>query len=571
MHSFIKIRESDCKDCYKCGRHCVVKAIQVKDAHARIITNRCIQCGRCIDVCPQHAIRAISSLDQVKNFIQTKSANVVSLSPTFAVAFPEFSPSQFVRALHKLGFKAVEETSAAAYHVLLEYEKLIQQDKFVISSECPALVNLIEVYHPELIEHLAPVDSAMLAHAKMLKKAYKDKKDENVKVIYIGPCQSAKSENERFAGELDYILSFEDIRQWFREQSIYPEVIDDSPFETPESHIQEKNSRLYPIQGGLLYRIGINPFSLNFLKVNGFGNCKRFLESIKDEHDSLKFAEMFICEDGCLGAPMMRQNSPQLAKMKLLEYVKSNNKIPNIFDYDDIEVDLTRSFKKREIHFKDVEEKDIQELLKKSGKIGTEDELNCGACGYFSCRDKAIAVIQGMAEYEMCIPYMREKAESRANRIIERDPNGVCEVDEELKIVQYNTAFEKIFALPNYSEIAGNDIREYIDVDLFNSKYRDQKASLLKSEKLKKEIEFISFDLVEEGMHVVIVTDITQKSENKDRINALKEQTIEKANEVIHKQMRVAQEIASLLGETTAETKVSLLELMRVFREETKE
>ena len=280
---------------------------------------------------------------------------------------------------------------------------------------------------------------------------------------------------------------------------------------------------------------------------------------------------MFICEDGCLGAPMMRQNSPQLAKMKLLEYVKSNNKIPNIFDYDDIEVDLTRSFKKREIHFKDVEEKDIQELLKKSGKIGTEDELNCGACGYFSCRDKAIAVIQGMAEYEMCIPYMREKAESRANRIIERDPNGVCEVDEELKIVQYNTAFEKIFALPNYSEIAGNDIREYIDVDLFNSKYRDQKASLLKSEKLKKEIEFISFDLVEEGMHVVIVTDITQKSENKDRINALKEQTIEKANEVIHKQMRVAQEIASLLGETTAETKVSLLELMRVFREETKE
>ncbi|HOE90884.1 MAG TPA: [Fe-Fe] hydrogenase large subunit C-terminal domain-containing protein, partial [Candidatus Cloacimonadota bacterium] len=559
------------KDCYKCVRHCVVKAIQVKDSHARIITNRCIQCGKCIDVCPQHAIRAISSLDQVKNLILTKSTNVVSLSPTFTVAFPEYNPAQFVRALLKLGFKAVEESSAAAYWVLREYEKLIQEEKFIISSECPALVNLIEVYHPELIEFLAPVDSAMLAHAKLLKKAYKQNNDENVKVIYIGPCQSAKSENERFDGEVDYILSFEDIRKWFREQSIYPEVIDNAPFETPELHTQEKNSRLYPIQGGMLYRIGINPFALNFLKVSGFASCKRFLESISSNHESLKFAEMLICEDGCLGAPMMNQNSPQLAKMKLLEYAKSNNKIPNIFDYEGTEVDLTRTFKKRDIIFKDVEESEIQEILKKSGKIGTEDELNCGACGYYSCRDKAIAVVQGMAEYEMCIPYMREMAESRANRIIERDPNGVCEVDDQYKVVQYNEAFKVIFDLPNYTELAGKDIREFIDIDIFNPDYKNKPAALVHSKKRNKDIEIISFDLIEDGMHVVIVTDITQKSANRDRINALKEQTIEKANEVIHKQMRVAQEIASLLGETTAETKVTLLDLMKVFREETKE
>ncbi|HPK41272.1 MAG TPA: hypothetical protein PKZ69_06580, partial [Candidatus Cloacimonadota bacterium] len=162
-------------------------------------------------------------------------------------------------------------------------------------------------------------------------------------------------------------------------------------------------------------------------------------------------------------------------------------------------------------------------------------------------------------------------AESRANRIIERDPNGVCEVDDQYKVVQYNEAFKVIFDLPNYTELAGKDIREFIDIDIFNPDYKNKPAALVHSKKRNKDIEIISFDLIEDGMHVVIVTDISQKSANRDRINALKEQTIEKANEVIHKQMRVAQEIASLLGETTAETKVTLLDLMKVFREETKE
>jgi len=257
--------------------------------------------------------------------------------------------------------------------------------------------------------------------------------------------------------------------------------------------------------------------------------------------------------------------------MKMLTYAKSTEKIPNLFDYSDIQVDLSREYKARQIMFKETSEEEVQSILKKSGKIGREDELNCGACGYYSCRDKANAVLQGMAEYEMCMPYMREKAESRANRIIERDPNGVCEVDDQYRVVQYNEAFKNIFALPEYSEIINQDIRHYIDADIFNPEFCDKPPILVTSEKLNKEIEVISFDLVEEGMHVVIVTDITQKSQNRERINALKEKTIEKANEVIHKQMRVAQEIASLLGETTAETKVILLDLMKVFREETKE
>jgi iron only hydrogenase large subunit-like protein/uncharacterized Fe-S cluster-containing protein len=571
MHTFIKIKQSDCKDCYKCVRHCAVKAIQIKNGHAQIINNRCIQCGKCIDVCPQKAIKAVSVLEEVKNLLVTNNNVVVSISPTFIIAFPEFSPSQFVRSLMKLGFSAVEETSAAAYYVAKEYEKIVQQEKLVISSECPALVNMVEVYHPELIEFLAPIDSSMLAHAKLLKAAYQKNHQKDVKVVYIGPCAATKTENERFEGKVDYILNFYDVRNWFNEKGIYPAIIDNTPFNTPKVLNEEQNSRLYPIQGGLLYRMGINPFDLNFVKVSSFMSCKNFLESIKNNQYSLKFVEIMVCEDGCLGAPKMYQNSPQLEKMKMLTYAKSTEKIPNLFDYSDIQVDLSREYKARQIAFRENNEEEIQSILKKSGKIGREDELNCGACGYYSCRDKANAVLQGMAEYEMCMPYMRERAESRANRIIERDPNGVCEVDDQYRVVQYNEAFKNIFALPEYTEILNQDIRLYVDTDIFNPEFCDKPPILLVSEKLNKEIEVISFDLVEDAMHVVIVTDITQKSKNRERINALKEKTIEKANEVIHKQMRVAQEIASLLGETTAETKVILLDLMKVFREETKE
>lgn len=568
MHTFIKIKQSDCKDCYKCVRHCAVKAIQIKNAHAQIIPNRCIQCGKCIDVCPQKAIKAISTLDEVKNLIKTKVHTVVSLSPTFSIAFPDYSSSQFVRALNKLGFDAVEESSAAAYFVAEEYRKLVEKQQFVISSECPAIVNLVECYYPELIKYLAPIDSSMSVHAKLLKKAYQEFHQKDVKVIHVGPCTAAKNEDERFQTEVDYFLSFDDIKTWLRESSIYPAIIEDSKLLNTLSIEEEQNSRLYPIQGGLLYKIGINPFDLNFVKISGFMTCKHFLEDIENNQESLRFVEIMLCDDGCLGAPMMDLVSPQLAKMKILKYAKSNNRIPNLFDYSKIEVNLTRTYKKRELSFKKSSEEEIQSILKKSGKIGQEDELNCGACGYYSCRDKAVAVLQGMAEMEMCMPYMREKAESRANRIIDRDPNGVCEVNERYQVVQYNDAFRQIFSLPDYTELINKDITQYIDADIFNPEYCDKTGIIVRSEQLNKEIEVISFDLVEDGMHVVIVTDLTQKIQNRERINALKEKTIEKASEVIHKQMRVAQEIASLLGETTAETKVTLLDLMKVFKEE---
>lgn len=571
MHTLIKTKQSHCKDCYKCLRHCTVKAIQIKEGHAQIVPERCILCGKCISICPQGAKQVFSNLDAVKNLLQHNRNVVVSLAPTFPVAFPEFTPSQIVRALTNLGFSGVEETSVGASYVSRKHIDLLADQDFIITSDCPALVNLVMTYHPELKNALAKIDSPMNAHAKLLKKAFKDNKDIDIKVVFIGPCIAKMSENSTEPCQVDYVLSFDDLKQWFNENSINSEVIDATPLEDSLQDKLQQSSRLYPIQGGMLQSIGLDQFDVKNLTITGFKDCKHFLESINEHKSDLKIVEMMICDEGCLGGPFMHQTSPQLSRHKMFKYAMGQEHIPYLFDYSNIEVNVTKEFKEGALSLAQPSEDEISDVLKKIGKYNKEDELNCGACGYYSCRDKAKAVIQGMAELEMCMPYMRKKAESRANKIIDRDPNGVCEVDETYGIMQYNDAFKNIFELPPYFEIIGKDIRDYVDANIFDPEYCDKSPFILKSNKVNKEMEVLTFDLVEDNMHVAIVTDITQKLLNREKINDLKEKTIEKATEVIHKQMRVAQEIASLLGETTAESKVILLDLMKVFREETKE
>jgi uncharacterized Fe-S cluster-containing protein len=245
--------------------------------------------------------------------------------------------------------------------------------------------------------------------------------------------------------------------------------------------------------------------------------------------------------------------------------------LPVLFDYDSLEFDLSKTFENRHIPTGEYTEEQINEVLKKTGREKKEDQLTCGACGYYLCRDKAIAVLDGMAEIDMCIPYMKKKAESRADKIIERSPNGVIEVNSKYEIIQYNNTFKEMFNLPEVSEIAGQPYQNILDVDFFTGEKVDKKSFLARSEKYGKQMEVVTFDLQEDEMHVAVVVDISQKLINKKNLDNLKKETIDKATDVIHKQMRVAQEIASLLGETTAETKATLLDLMNVFKKETVE
>lgn len=565
MHPFIKTKEANCKDCYKCIRHCSVKAIRITEGHAQIVPERCILDGKCVQICPQNAKVIVSQLNDVKALVKSGEFVVLSLAPSFPAVFSEYNPFQIYRGLKHLGFSEVEETAVAAHYVAKEYRKLISERDFLISSDCPSVVNLIEVYHPHLIKYLAPVTSPMLAHSIMLKTSFKKIYDKDVKVVFAGPCIAKMQEADRDEKAADFVISFLEIKEWLKEEGIELSSLDKS---TVKSKYHDNAARMYPLEGGLLKSVGLEHFSSQYFSVTGFADCNNFLKNYNYDSKNIKLAELMVCDDGCVSGPLSGNEFPPLVRKKIFEYEAKNDHLPVLFDYDNIEFDLTQKFADRSYEKKEHTEEDVVRILNKTGKFTMTDELNCGACGYNSCRDKAIAVLEGMAEIDMCIPYMRKKAESRANKIVERDPNGVMEVNTDYEIIQMNKAFQEMFELSDVNTLIGKRYSDFIDIKFFNKENIDKKSFLVKSDKLDKHFEVLTFDLSEDDVHVVIVTDITKKVKNKKNLENLKKETIDKATEVIHKQMRVAQEIASLLGETTAETKVTLLDLMNVFKKE---
>ncbi len=565
MHPFIKTKEANCKDCYKCIRHCSVKAIRITDGHAQIVPERCILDGKCVQICPQNAKVIVSQLSEVKELVKSGETVILSLAPSFPTVFSDYSPFQIYRALKKLGFSEIEETAVAAHFVAKEYQKLVLKNDFLISSDCPSVVNLIETYYPNLIKYLAPITSPMIAHSIMLRNAYKKHYNKDIKIVFAGPCIAKMQEAERSDIAADFVISFLEIQQWLKDENIQLENLDSSAI---KSNHKDSAARMYPLEGGLLKSVGLEHFSSQYFSVTGFADCNNFLKKYDFSSGNIKLAELMICDDGCVSGPLSGNEYPPLLRKKIFEYESIHQHLPVLFDYENIDFDLTQSFVDRHIETKSYTEEDINSVLHKTGKFTKEDELNCGACGYYSCRDKAIAVLEGMAEIDMCIPYMRKKAESRTNKIVERDPNGVLEVDSNFNIIQYNKAFSNMFEINDSSDIIGKKYSETIDIDIFKQDNIDKKSFFAKSAKLDKHFEILTFDLPEDEVHVAILTDITQKIKNKNNIDNLKKETIDKATDVIHKQMRVAQEIASLLGETTAETKVTLLELMNVYKKE---
>ena len=565
MHPFIKTKQANCKDCYKCIRHCSVKAIRINDGHAQIIPERCILDGKCVQICPQNAKEVVTQLNEVKKLVKSEEFVVLSLAPSFPAVFADYSPFQIYRALKMLGFSEVEETAVAAHFVANEYQKLVLKEDFIISSDCPSAVNLIEVYYPHLLKYLAPITSPMIAHSIMLRKGFKEKHSKDIKVVFAGPCIAKLEEADRSEESPDFVISFLEISQWLKDEGIDPATLDKTPV---KSEYMDKAARMYPLEGGLLKSVGLEHFSSKYFSVTGFAKCKDFLSKYDFDSKDIKLAELMVCDDGCVSGPLSGNEFPPLLRKKIFEYESLYEHLPVLFDYDNLDFNISKSFQNRYIKKEDYTEEQVTEILKKTGKFTKEDELNCGACGYYSCRDKALAVLEGMAEIDMCIPYMRKKAESRANRIIERSPNGVVEVNQDFQIVQFNKAFQLMFDLPDFASIVGKDYRDYIDIDFFKKDNLNKKSFFEKSEKYDKQLEILTFDLAEDEINVAIITDITQRVKNKTNLDNLKKETIDKTTDVIHKQMRVAQEIASLLGETTAETKATLLDLMNVFKKE---
>lgn len=564
MLNVIGFKETRCKDCYKCVRACEVKAIVVKNGHAQIANDKCVLCGHCLAICPQNAKTLISDLDRVKDYIASGKKVVVSVAPSYMGILKYKDIGQVVDSLHRLGFYQVRETSEGAVHVTNEYINLLREGKMdnIITTCCPSVNDMVEIYYPSLVPYLAPVVSPMIAHGKIIKAELGN----DIKVVFLGPCIAKKREAEddiRVSGYVDAVLNFTEVMQWMNEKNINIRECESRPFDNPNPEV----NRLYPVSNGVVSSVVSSKEDEDKYRkfyVHGSQNCVELLESMLKGEVHNSFIEMNMCSGGCIKGPAIDTDHISRFKVKLeMEEIIDKNKA-NEYDFsNDKEVSFHKEFMDKSSKEPLPSEETIRKILAKTGKTDKQHELNCGACGYSTCRDKAIAVYQGKAELDMCIPYMREQATSMSNVVLETSPNIIMIVDQEMKIIEFNRSAEKKFGKTR-TEAKEMYLFELIDHTDFEYVLETHSSILGKKVVFKDwNLTVLANIVYIKDLNAVlgIFQDITREEEQIQKEYKRKVETIEMAQKVIDKQMMVAQEIAGLLGETTAETKVTLTKM----------
>ena len=551
MANCLTLKKSNCKNCYKCIRHCPVKAIRFSANQAHIIGNECILCGQCFVVCPQNAKEIVDSTEKVRVLLQTGDPVVVSLAPSFIANYEGIGIASMRRALQKLGFADVEETAIGATIVKNEYERMLREESrdIVISSCCHSINLLIQKYFPAELEYLADVMSPMQAHCADIKKRMP-----GVKTVFIGPCVAKKDEADYYEGLVDAVMTFEELTRWLKEERITLE---------PElDQTEESRARFFPTTGGILKTMAQDAPGYRYLAIDGVENCIAALKDIESGKIHKCFIEMSACVGSCVNGPIMEKydRSPVHDYISVAEYAGERD-----FQVEQPSpMGLKKNFSMIEHKLEMPSEHEILTVLRQMGKFKTSDELNCGSCGYNSCREKAIAIWQGKAEPSMCLPFLKDKAESFSDTIVNNTPNGLLVLNENLEVQQINQAAKKIMNIRADSDVLGEPVVRILDPGVFvNVKQTgrtvtDQRVYLAE---YKRYIEQTVVYAPDSRLLICIMRDVTDEElehEKKERINR---QTVEVADKVVEKQMRIVQEIASLLGETAAETKIALTKL----------
>lgn len=559
----IDFKAAMCKHCYKCVRGCEVKSIMIRDGHAYILPNRCILCGQCLQICPQSAKHLSSELDKVKGFISDGIPTVLSLSSSYIGLFSYKQRGQVKTALKRLGFVDVRDSAEGAALVTEEYVKLLAQGtmKNIITTACPSIVDLIEIHYPEFIGDMAPVMIPSGVHARLLKKEY----GSQTRVVFAGPCIAEKkgSRAARQEKSLDAVITFEELNQWLRELDIDIKNCESEDFE--EEHLGA-NLR-YPVSGGLLAAVSATKVQKdNYRKfyVSGVKDCLDVCEALKTGEVKGCFIEMNACHGGCINGPAtdgtVSSFKVKLDLEELLPRVKADlTKISPVADT----ILRERRFADHSQQEKMPTEEELKVILAKTGKTKVEQELNCGACGYPTCREKAVAVFQGKAEINMCIPYLHEQAKSLSHLVMETSPNIILVLDEDMKILECSAAVEKYFNLKR-KEMRGRFLDDFLNTEdvrnVFETHLGIHSKKVFYPDHGLVLLENLAY-IARSNMVIVTLIDVTKDEELAKMEHEKKVETMELAQKVIYKQMMVAQEIAGLLGETTAETKTTLTKL----------
>ena len=559
MPNCLTLKKSNCKNCYKCIRHCPVKAIRFSGNQAHIIGNECILCGQCFVVCPQNAKQIVDETEKVRVLLQSGNPVVVSLAPSFVANYDGVGINAMRDALQKLGFYDVEETAIGATIVKKEYERMLKEDErdIIITSCCHSINLLIQKYFPAELEYLADVVSPMQAHCMDIKKRFP-----NAKTVFIGPCVSKKDEAEHYEGIVDAVLTFEELTQWLKEANIeLKKEIDSDP---------ESRARFFPTTGGILKTMTQDAPGYTYLALDGVENCIDALKDIESGKIHKCFIEMSACSGSCIGGPVMEKYHRTSA---VKDYITVSN-YAGEKDFDVVQpnsVELSKQFEFIEHRLQQPSETEIFNVLRQMGKFKPSDELNCGSCGYNTCREKAIAICQGKAEISMCLPFLKDKAESFSDTIVKNTPNGLIVLNEELEVQQINDAARKIMNVRSSTDILGDQVIRIMDPTDFmevRNTGRDIRNKMVYLPEYKRYVEQSVIYDKDSHLLIGIMRDVTDEQTEREKKESISRQTVEVADKVVDKQMRIVQEIASLLGETAAETKIALAKLKESIQDE---
>ncbi len=549
--SILEFKKVNCKDCYKCVRYCPVKSIRVKDHAASILAGECILCGNCTIVCPQHAKEDINDVPMIKVLMSKHETVIAIVAPSFAAYF-NISFETMKSTLKKLGFADVFEVAEGAHVAKNEYERLVAEnpDQTWITSCCASVNYYIKRHRPEAAKYLLPVLTPMKALAKILRERYPE-----AKFVFIGPCLSKKGEAFENGSGVSAVLLFEELEDWLAEENIV--VHEDESFRN-----QPRLSRLFPMSGGILATMKQEP-GINYLPISGFDGVKQTIEDVIDGKLPHCFIEMNFCKGGCVGGPSFRRKELGTLRGAVKTRQAAGTTIYDE-DYNVLEtLDYSTTFQTKRVFRLEPTKAQIEAVLRQMDKFSPEDELNCGMCGYSTCREKARAVLFGKAEIDMCMPYIRKRAENYAGKIIDSVPSGILAIDMSLNISQANPAACDIFGV-DATSLVGQPIGTILDENDFVNLLASDEDTLMTSIYLPDYGLYLDETLQvnrDANLIICILKNVTEEKTRHRRAMQKRQQAAAIADEIVEKQLRMVHEIASLLGETASETKIAISDL----------
>ncbi|MDR2604433.1 MAG: 4Fe-4S binding protein [Desulfovibrio sp.] len=554
--------KNECHDCYRCLRECYVKAIQIKDGHASVVSGKCLSCGQCVRACPSNAKRIRYDVDRVKTLLGGRKTVFASLAPSWSGVFDHSAPAM-TALLKKAGFAGVSETALGAQEVSAATAAILAEsdNTLFISGACPVIVDHVRLYAPRFVKHIVPLASPALTHAKMLKERY----GQDIGVVFIGPCVAKKTEAHRHPELLDVALTFEELHYWLKQEFIniherQSTVTEDDTFLPTTSY----EGALYPLEGGMnetLKQIGIDD-TINLLTISSLEMFDSALKSFNPKNNSGKiFVEALACKGGCINGPgiFTKKASINIAS-DILQKMHKRVDIPH-----NAQTIVEEAYQAEPVPSTEYSLEEIFPALQRIGKYSEDDELNCGGCGYPSCRDLAKALLSGEAETSMCVSHMRKIAMKKADAMLRCMPSASVIADSELTVLEANDAFMRMFCGDNYEFFAsrqdglkGTALDRILDFpDLIMSALKTGRDVHKEHYPVKDRLYDISAFTIEANALVgAIITDVTESVMNREKI-------AQKAREVIAKNVAIVQEIACLLGEHMVETETLLNSIAR--------